>query len=204
MAAHTVLHTAKRMVCSSYLLFDCYLDLIPPTCVYHYCMLDFFSRHSWHLSLQFCVYPLPVKPGIQSLHSLLVFILSRREMSIHSSQKQSFLASQVSIAFLWIQRNLHSKFLLTDSIVFFLLRYIYWTPSSVVQIFWALTYLCTCIIIMHIHTDINIRMSTHVVFCLFAFFLFKVGSCESHVFALPLCFIWLSLILSQLALLFSL
>lgn len=77
MAAHSALRTAKiRIIQNNYsLLFDCYLDLIPPARIYHYSMLGFFSRRIRHLSFQFSAYPAPVKSGIQSLHSLLNLIL---------------------------------------------------------------------------------------------------------------------------------
>lgn len=88
--AHSALNTAKmRISQTNSLLFNCNLDLIAPACIYHYSMLGFFSRHICHLSFQFGAYPVLVKSGIQSLHSLLILILCWRRRSIHLSHKHS-------------------------------------------------------------------------------------------------------------------
>lgn len=91
------------------------------------------------------------------------------------TEAQSSLASQVSIAFLWVQRMciLNSCSLMGS---YFLLEYVHWTPSAVLQTFWASTYRGTCIIVIYRWTYIN--SYTRVVF-----FQCKGASYEFH-----LCF----------------
>lgn len=161
MAARLALRAAKIGVTqTSYsLLFDCYRHLIPPARTSHYstsaAFLDIFGTFLSKWELTQCQWG-----QVFGLLVLFSFSPCWRGTAVPSAQTQPSAPSQRSVAFLCV-RGMCILNSCSPMGSYFLLEYVRRTPSALLHIFQASTYLFTCTIVVYRCTNINIYIHTH-------------------------------------------